>query len=134
MQLKIFILSGLIGFITEVIFTGMISLIKKDLKLTAITYLWMFPIYGIAGLGLYNISLFFSFTWWMYIVVMIYGFTIEYISGYLLTNFIGFCPWDYTGSKWSIHGLIRLDYAPFWLLLGVIYIEVLLPIIITLNL
>ncbi|HET9451523.1 MAG TPA: hypothetical protein VFO83_11595, partial [Aggregicoccus sp.] len=31
---------------------------------------------------------------------------------------IGYCPWDYTGATWSVQGLIRLDYAPFWALCG----------------
>ena len=46
-------------------------------------------------------------------------FAVEYATGWLLRHFTGACPWDYTGhSPWSVHGLIRLDYAPAWLVMG----------------
>jgi len=31
----------------------------------------------------------------------------------------GRCPWHYD-SRWAVHGYIRLDYAPFWLIFGFI--------------
>ena len=46
-------------------------------------------------------------------------FTAEYCFGSLLRAF-DMCPWDYTGSKLSINGLIRLDYAPAWFIAGLI--------------
>lgn len=50
---------------------------------------------------------------------MVIIFTAEYISGSLLRYF-HMCPWDYTGAKASIQGLIRLDYAPAWFLTGLL--------------
>jgi hypothetical protein len=43
---------------------------------------------------------------------------VEYASGAALVALTGSCPWDYGQSAWSVHGLIRLDYAPFWALCG----------------
>ena len=31
------------------------------------------------------------------------------------------CPWDYNNAKTNVDGVIRLDYAPFWLAAGLIF-------------
>ena len=41
-----FVVYGAIGWITEVLWTGMGSLLAGDPRLRSYTYLWMFPIYG----------------------------------------------------------------------------------------
>ena len=39
---------------------------------------------------------------------------VEYATGWLLRALTGACLWDYTGhNRWSVHGLISLDYARF---------------------
>jgi uncharacterized membrane protein len=43
-----FILYGFLGWILEIIFTGSGSLLRGSISLTGYTYLWMFPIYGLA--------------------------------------------------------------------------------------
>ncbi len=47
---------------------------------------------------------------------------VEYAAGWLLRRLTGTCPWDYSTRRsvphWQVHGLIRLDYAPAWALLG----------------
>lgn len=45
-------------------------------------------------------------------------FGVEAASGWLLRRATGRCPWDYTGTRFQVAGLIRLDYAPFWALAG----------------
>jgi uncharacterized membrane protein len=116
-----FLIYGVIGWCMEIMWTGFHSLKNKDYKMTATTSIWMFFIYGmvvffepvcdvLAGLpilirgGIY--------------VLCIFG--IEYLTGGFLKR-LGTCPWDYTGSKYSINGLIRLDYAPAWFLAGIIF-------------
>lgn len=47
-------------------------------------------------------------------------FAVEYVTGFLLKRLTGSCPWDYSWTRWSVHGYIRLDYAPVWFLLGVL--------------
>jgi uncharacterized membrane protein len=50
---------------------------------------------------------------------MIGFFAIEYFSGWLLKRLTGSCPWDYAAwSRFSVHGYIRLDYAPIWFSIG----------------
>ena len=35
------------------------------------------------------------------------------------------CPWDYNNAKTNVDGVIRLDYAPFWLAAGLIFEKIL---------
>lgn len=44
----------------------------------------------------------------------------EFITGTLLKK-IKACPWDYSKAKLNVKGVIRLDYAPAWFLLGLFY-------------
>jgi uncharacterized membrane protein len=91
------------------------------MKLIGNTSIWMFPIYGMASLiaPIYRLI--------QHANVLIRGlvymlsiFTAEYATGYLL-NKRDMCPWDYSKSKFNIDGLIRLDYAPLWFGIGLIF-------------
>ena len=118
---KNFILCGLTGWCIEVIFTSAHSAFKKDKTLSAKTSAWMFPIYGMAaGIGVIapKIS-----HWPTLFRALFYGSAImtgEYISGTLL-NKLDACPWNYSGCKYTIKDLVRLDYLPFWMLAGLLY-------------
>ncbi len=114
---------GFIGWIFEIIFTGSGSLLRGSLSLTGYTYLWMFPIYGMAVLLEPVHDRIRPAPWpirgfiWVSLILFI-----EYISGWLLIQFIGFCPWDYSGfSPYTVDGLIRLDFFPFWFAAGLIF-------------
>jgi hypothetical protein len=43
---------------------------------------------------------------------------VEYVSGRVLRRLVGSAPWDYTGARLSVDGLVRLDYAPLWAAYG----------------
>ena len=123
---KRFIVFGILGWCVEILWTGLHSLLLGDGALTAKTYLWMFPIYGLAAfvspvflalrrycplwqrLGLYSFTI----------------FLVEFATGWLLRMAIGVCPWDYGDIPFSVMGLIRLDYAPLWAALGYFFEEV----------
>ena len=47
-----------------------------------------------------------------------------YLSGSLLRRH-HFCPWDYSSARANVNGLIRLDYAPFWLGAGLLFERIL---------
>ena len=49
------------------------------------------------------------------------AFAVEYIAGWPLRKAVGECPWDYSGTPFSVRGLIRLDYAPAWFALGLFF-------------
>ena len=122
-----FFIYGLLGLCIEVLWTGFGSLMKKDWKMSGNTYLWMLPIYGITGLlfeGIYNRI---SYIPWVIrgIIWMSLIFFIEYISGRIIKQIIGVCPWDYSSNtKYSVRGFIRIDYAPEWFAVGLIFEQI----------
>lgn len=110
---------GLIGFLIEVVFTGISSLVRGNLKATSQTYLWMFFVYGFAGLGLEAVSDHLDIHRFLkpfFYVPVMYG--VEAASGWILMKLIGANPWHYGHSKYTPFGLIHLGYAPFWLLVA----------------
>lgn len=123
--IKNFLTCGVIGWCLEIIFTGLQSLRKREMTLKGTTSLWMFPIYGCAALlrPLFKILAPFPAA----IRGTIYAASIfcgEYISGHILTS-KQLCPWDYQKCKWNIHGIIRIDFLPYWFLTGLLFERVL---------
>ncbi|KXG75421.1 putative ABC transporter permease [Thermotalea metallivorans] len=117
-----FVIYGFLGWGIEILWTGMGSLLSGDKRFQGYTYLWMFPIYGSAVFleKLHDMMidwpvLFRGGVW----VAVIY--LIEYTSGQFIKKIIGICPWDYGNVKYAVNGLIRLDYAPAWLVAGLIF-------------
>ena len=122
---KDFLICGLTGWCLEILFTSAKSFRKKDFRLIGQTSVWMFPIYGMACIIrplshlLGKIPLFFR--------GCIYSagiFCFEYTSGSLLKKH-HLCPWDYSEIPTNIHGVIRLDYAPVWMITGLIFEHIL---------
>lgn len=117
-----FIKCGFIGWCFECFWTGLGSIIQqKDRKLVCRTSIWMFPIYGMAAFispihrilknknmiargGVYTICIFIT----------------EFITGELLKKYRA-CPWDYKKAKYNVDGVIRLDYAPLWFFIGLLF-------------
>ena len=119
---KKFIVYGLTGWILEVIWTGFCAFLAGDPALTAKTYLWMFPIYGMT---LWLEPVFLALAgrpFWLRCLLYPLGiFALEFTAGGLLRALTGVCPWDYGGHPLSVYGLIRLDYAPLWVLVGSVF-------------
>lgn len=123
--LKNFLKCGLTGWCLEILFTSMDALRRRDMTLKGHTSLWMFPIYGSAAIlspishllrgksaltrGLTYMSLIFS---------------AEYLTGRFLSG-KKICPWDYRRSRWNIGRVIRLDFAPYWFFVGLLYEQLL---------
>lgn len=119
---KKFLIYGLIGWCAEVFWTGLGSLMKGDVKLAAFTYIWMFPIYGMAVfLEAVHDRIRELPTIIRGSIYTILIFAAEYITGMLLKLLIGVCPWDYSGNILSINGVIRLDFIPVWFFAGLIF-------------
>lgn len=119
---KRFVIYGLLGFCGEVLWTGLGSMMKGDIKLMGWTYIWMFPIYAMAILlepihnRIRHLSIFIRGG--VYTVLIFIG---EFISGIILKGTLGVCPWDYTGKPLSIYGIITLTYIPVWFMVGLIF-------------
>ena len=122
---KDFCICGLTGWCMEIVFTSAGSLLNHDKRLIGRTSLWMFPIYGMAAV----IAPVFKLLREKPILLRgsIYAlgiFSFEYLSGSLLKKH-ELCPWDYSDAKANIDGVIRLDYAPFWMLAGLLFERIL---------
>lgn len=107
---------GCAGWVLEVLFTGTKAALSRDKKLAARTYLWMHPIYGAAGLTLEELHRRLAgrsrVTRALASLGVIYA--TEYASGAALRRVLGEAPWRYRNGM-HLHGLVRLDYAPYWL-------------------
>jgi uncharacterized membrane protein len=121
-MIRDFIFFGVLGWILEILWTGSNSAFKGDRRLMGFTSLYMFPIYGCAvfleGVFFKAQSMNFVFRGLIYMVCI---FSAEYVSGFLTEKIAGVCPWDYSKEKFNIDGFIRLDYAPLWFIVGLIF-------------
>lgn len=119
---KRFVIYGIIGWLIEVVWTGLGSFLRMDLKLQCYTSIWMFPIYGMVAFfeplceKMKNWNIYFRGG--VYTVCI---FAVEYITGFILKTVTGTCPWDYSGTPFNIDGIIRLDYAPVWFGAGLLF-------------
>lgn len=115
-----YIIYGLLGWNMEIIWTGLTSFHKGNFNLIGHTSIWMFFIYGLAFLlepvhhWIAHLHWFIRGCIWMVLI-----FAIEFVTGYLL-RIMGISAWVYDG-KFSILGLIRLDYAPLWFVVGLFF-------------
>ncbi|MHB9146107.1 MAG: putative ABC transporter permease [Symbiobacteriia bacterium] len=119
-----FLMYGLLGWGIEILWTGVGGfLLHRDWRLQGKTYLWMFPIYGSAAFLLEPLHNSVRSLAWPArgLIWVIAIFAIEYATGYLLRRLTGRCPWDYRPARFAVHGLIRLDYAPAWLVAGFLF-------------
>lgn len=125
---KNFLKCGVYGWGFECLWTGLHSILSHDnKKLTCRTSMWMFPIYGMASL-IKPISRLLKHvnTFLRGLIYTACIFVTEYGTGRLLRK-KHCCPWDYSDARHNIKGLIRLDYAPLWFIVGLIYEKLLNP-------
>lgn len=103
--------------------TGLGALLRGNLNMPGFSYLWMFPIYGSAVILEPVHEHIRVLPWYIRgIIWMMVIFSIEYVSGWLIRQSIGTVPWDYSGSSpYALSGLIRLDYAPVWFGVGLLF-------------
>lgn len=117
-----FLAYGFAGICMEVFWTGMGSLLNRDYCMTGRTYLWMFPIYGLAIFlepvhnKIRNEPILVRGVVWLVLI-----WAIEFITGLIIKKIIGKCPWDYSYCDNSVLGLIRLDFAPAWFIVGLLF-------------
>ncbi len=112
---------GLLGWNIEVIWTGLGSLLSGNPNLMGHTSLWMFFIYGLAAFVLEPIHNRIA-PWRWYLRGLVWTaliFAIEFVAGMLL-QLLGIQAWHYTGV-FSVLGVIRLDYAPAWFVVGLLF-------------
>jgi hypothetical protein len=120
-MVKRFLIYGIIGWSTEIIWTGVGSLISGDMRLVGYSNMWMFFIYGSAVFLEYIHDIIGRWNWFVRGVIwvtIIWG--MEYTSGLLLYSILGVHPWIYT-DPFAVDGLITLAYAPAWFIAGLVF-------------
>lgn len=123
---KNFLLCGFTGWCLEILFTSFGSYRKRELQLIGKTSLWMFPIYGMAAFLKPVCHMIRHFpTWIRAVCYSLFIFLGEYVSGSILKKY-HICPWDYSKARANIKGVIRLDYAPYWMIAGLIFEKLLI--------
>lgn len=116
-----FIRCGLTGLFIEIFFTGIGALFAHDYSMTGHSSILMFPIYGCAALiGPVWCKLRSKPIVLRGLIYTICIYAAEYASGSFF-RVLGICPWNYAGEPTNINGLIRLDFAPFWFVAGLIF-------------
>ena len=118
-----FVKCGILGWCIEIIWTAFHGIKSKNNKFIGYTSIIMFPIYGLASV-IKPISLKLKKMKMPTIIRgLVYSigiFMVELITGSILKK-TNNCPWDYSDKKYNIHGVIRIDYAPLWCIVGVIF-------------
>ncbi len=125
--LFLFAAFGCIGITTEIFFTAIVDAIVAtqngeaiNWRLLGVSYIWMFPIYGLAGIALpivyEKLERWPAVARWLFYGVVILA--VEFVAGWILDVTTGRCPWLYS-TGWHIMGYIRLDYYPLWVGFGI---------------
>lgn len=119
-----FVICGIFGWCIEILWTAFEKFRRRDMKLIGNTSIWMFPIYGMASF-LAPLCRFIQNSNFIVrgFIYMLSIFTAEYTTGYVL-NKHDMCPWNYSKAKYNINGLIRLDYAPLWFIIGLVFEQI----------
>lgn len=119
--MKKFLKCGICGWCLEIMFTAFHSFRKRELSLKGNTSLWMFPIYGCAALIHPLSRVLKPLSFLKRGLIYTFGiFGVEYVSGTLLKA-RRICPWDYSRARFNVKGVIRLDYALWWFLTGLMF-------------
>ncbi|KAH9380301.1 hypothetical protein HPB48_011291 [Haemaphysalis longicornis] len=114
------------GYFIEVTFTALYDLLvgTGGMQLRGCSSIWSLFIYSVATLVMERVSthlrqlglplpvIALAHTLWMY--------AWEFTTGCLLRA-IGGCSWDYKHYRYNFAGLVTLEYAPLWFLLGVTF-------------
>jgi uncharacterized membrane protein len=119
-----FFIYGALGCLIEVLWTGLGALKEKNFRLSANTSLWMFLIYGMA---IVLEPFFVAFSNWHFllrgIVYAILIYAGEFVTGIILKR-ANICPWDYSHVKYQVKGIIRADYLPLWIIMGLFFEQI----------
>lgn len=122
-RLFLFAAMGCAGMTCEIFFTAIYDIIRGQaavpIRLMGHSYLWMFPIYGLAGI-VFPFVLRIIGNWNVLLRMCAYAagiLLVEFATGWFLDFATGQCPWEYK-EGWHIMGYIRIDFFPFWALFG----------------
>lgn len=118
------LLVACVGVTMEIVFTAVLDRkAQGDWRLRGQSYVWMIPIYMMVYPGLLLLDPLigawnFAARGAVYVALIFLG---EYASGWVIRKTTGKVPWDYSGKRWAVDELIRLDYAPAWFAAALVF-------------
>ena len=116
-----FLIYAALGCLVEVVWTGLGSLKDGNFRLSSHTSLWMLFIYGCVVLLEPFFILLAPLNFFLRgLVYAAFIYAGEFVTGSILQH-AGVCPWDYSHTKYHVRGIIRADYLPCWIALGLFY-------------
>ena len=120
-----FLLYGFLGWCVEVFWSAIEEIGlrgKRDWRLKGQSYLWSFPLYGMAVFLFEPLHDAVRYLPWMArgMIYVVGIWLVEYAAGWTLRQSVGVCPWDYTTCRHHLKGLISWDYLPIWFVFGLI--------------
>ena len=122
-----FVKCGILGWCIEIVWTAFNGIKSENNKFIGHTSIIMFPIYGLASVikplskNLKNKKIPTVIRGTIYTIGI---FTVELITGSILKK-TNNCPWDYSDKKYNINGVVRIDYAPLWFVVGLLFEKIL---------
>ena len=122
-RIFLFCALGCVGMTTEIFFTAICDVIlgkaEDPMRLMGQSYIWMFPIYGLAGIVFPPVLKVIG-NWNVLLRMCAYAIgilAVEFVTGWLLDFVTGQCPWEYK-EGWHLMGYMRIDFFPFWAIFG----------------
>lgn len=105
------------GYFSEVMFTATWAfVVDRDWRFQGVTSVWALFIYGTGALALERLYLLLKGRCGLLARGTLYTLCVylwEFATGYLLRLFNA-CPWDYSGFRYNVMGLVTLEYSLFW--------------------
>lgn len=89
------------------------------------------PIYGVGAvaLTLFLNRFYHSHNLVIFLVSMVVGSTLEYVTSWGMEFFWGAIAWDYTGTFGSLNGRTNFAFGMMWGLLGLVWVRIILPLV-----
>jgi uncharacterized membrane protein len=114
----LFIIFSFIGWIIDSAYRSII----EEKKWTSRTVIPLFaPIYGFGGISLVIIFTYLKINPVLQVIIGAMGLTlIEYIGGVICTKILKKKLWDYSKSRYNIHGHVDAIHAIYWVILSVV--------------
>lgn len=87
------------------------------------------PMYGIAMVVIIFVIINFNFSnLEKSIIIFFVPAVVEYISGYILRNFLHKQYWSYQDNRFNLNGLICLKFCIYWFILIIIGLKTIFPL------
>ena len=87
------------------------------------------PMYGFAMTIMIVLQRYNSSLWFLGIMSILVPSTVEYITGFLLDNFLNLRYWDYMDLPLNINGYVCMLFSAFWIILVFAALYLIQPIV-----